>query len=128
MKRDIAAVLQDKNLVREMARGLPGVDRAALLAGLFEEWGGMRKFAHDFVQEFHVAKPGSISRQRLLDCVCRLINSHSNDAHVKPVEEMSEEELLASIHAALPLLETWGTDGDTVTPSAPREAAASTLA
>jgi hypothetical protein len=93
MKRDIASLMRDEHLVREMTRAVPGVDRAGLLAAIFDEWGGMSRFARDLVMEFHAAKPGSLSRQRLLDCVCRLINWESKDTPRKPVEEMTDEEL-----------------------------------
>jgi hypothetical protein len=97
--------MRDERLVREMARALPGVDRAGLLAAIFDEWGGMRRFARDLVMEFHAAKPGSLSRQRLLDCICRLINWQSKDTKKKPVQEMTDEELDDVIKSYLPRLE-----------------------
>ncbi len=108
---NVARVLLDQRVIREISREVPGFNRSGLLADLFNEWGrkkgkdGQAALAEAMVDEFESAKAGSISRQRILDMICRLINWHSDDVQAQPVEEMSEEELINSIRAALPRLE-----------------------
>jgi hypothetical protein len=97
--------LLNRRVLRDLSRGGLGADGANLLEAILDEWGGMGRFAHDMVLEFHSSRPGSITRQRILECVCRLINTYSNEDDAEPVEDMTEEELVASILANLPLLD-----------------------
>ncbi len=107
---NIAAVLLNQRVIRELAREVPGFNRKGLLADLFNQWvdgnkTGQAAFAQSICHEFKASKPGSIARQRILDMMCRLINWHSDDVKILPVEEMTEEELASAINASLPRLE-----------------------
>ena len=94
--------LLDPRVVSELARGVPGFDRAGLLSALVEAWGGQDEVAKSIHQEFLVAGRGSMVRQRILDLFCRMLSQHSNDEHVRPVEDMNEEELRRAIASTLP--------------------------
>lgn len=103
--REQLARLLEPEVVAELSRGVPGFDRAGLLASLIQAWGGLDQVAQSLYSEFNKAAPGSMIRQRILDLVCRMLSQHSNDPHVQPVEEMNETELR---HAILSVTEDFG--------------------
>ncbi len=104
------STLMNEKVLKTLTAPGKGFDRAGLLQELFsaleEKKGtnGQRALAEIMVDEFFAAKAGSISRQRILDSWCRLVNWHSDDVHAIPIEEMTEEELIHAIEASLPRL------------------------
>jgi hypothetical protein len=107
---DLSGTLFHPSVIKQLSTPGKVFDRAGLLAEIFKALGerggkdGQAALAEIMVGEFFAAKAGSISRQRLLDSICRLVNWHSDDVHQLPVEEMTEDELISSISAALPKL------------------------
>ncbi len=105
---EVAKILTNPKVMGKLGKGVPGFDRAGLLAGIFaalsQKQGidGQNALAQVMVDELFAAKPGAMSRTRILDSICRLLNWHSDDVHAQPVEEMSEEELKNAISASLP--------------------------
>jgi len=49
------------------------VDTDGLLRDLIDIWGGTHRLAQDFMLEFKAAAPGSLTRQRILEMMQRLI-------------------------------------------------------
>ncbi len=104
----VASILTNAKVMAKLGKGVPGFDRAGLLAGIFAALShkqgidGQNALAQVMVDELFAAKPGAMSRTRILDSICRLLNWHSDDVHAQPVEEMSEDELRSAIASSLP--------------------------
>lgn len=103
-------ILKNPKVLKGLSTPGRRFDRAGLLSELFDALAehegedGQRALAKIMVAEYFAGKSGGIARQRILDSWCRLINWHSDDVHQVPVEEMTEEELIHAIDAALPKL------------------------
>ncbi len=103
-KAEIATLL-DPRVIEQLAESIPGFDRAGLLSGIIDSFGGLRKFAGAIVTEYQHAAPGSMVRQRILDMICRMLSQHSNVERLKPVDEMETTEIHAAILSMVPALE-----------------------
>jgi hypothetical protein len=103
-------ILKNPKVLKGLSTPGRRFDRAGLLSELFDALAehegedGQRALAKIMVAEYFAGKSGGVARQRILDSWCRLINWHSDDVHQVPVEEMTEEELIHAIDAALPKL------------------------
>jgi hypothetical protein len=93
-----------KALVR--SKGV-GIDSAGLLAALIDRWGGKDRFAMDIQQEFQCARPGSMTRQRILEMISRLCVQVTAQKLARPrtAREMSDAELLATARTLLEKIE-----------------------
>jgi hypothetical protein len=92
-------LLLDPRVARELAVVVPGFDRAALIGALVGCWGSVDNFAKDIYLEYQAAPRGSMIRQRLLNMVCAQVSAESNADPVRPVDELDEDEIEASIRA-----------------------------
>lgn len=95
-------------VVKDVAKALAkskgsGIDSGGLLASLIQQWGGRDRFAKDVFGEFQVAKPGSLTRQKILEMVSRLTVQVTTQEISKPrgASEMSDEELLLAAGSLL---------------------------
>jgi hypothetical protein len=90
-------------VAKALAKGTASIDSAQLLNALIECWGGPRRFAADIFAEYQAAKPGTLTRQRILEMATRLtVQVTGQDiAKPKPVSDMTQAELLASAKALL---------------------------
>ncbi|MBX6315912.1 MAG: hypothetical protein IRY99_23815 [Isosphaeraceae bacterium] len=82
---------------RLLAKPRRGVDSAALLNAIIEAWGGHQKLAFDAHTEYQAAKPGSMTRQRILEMITRLTVQVTTQDIAKPkdLDTMSIEDLEA---------------------------------
>lgn len=86
-----------KGLLRALAERKPSADSEALLTDIIEVWGGTRQIAIDLHKEFQKAPPGGMTRQRIIECIQRLIltnTTHEIGKFSKP-DDMTDEELEA---------------------------------
>ncbi len=108
-RREQIETLLSPTVIETLAESIPGFDRAGLLAGIIESFGGQDAFARAQVQEFNNAKPGSMTRQRLMEMWCRLLSQEAAASqHLTPVEEMESEEIHRAILAMAPELARTG--------------------
>jgi hypothetical protein len=109
-EESLVNTLTNRKVVKALARPGSSFDRSGLLNEIYEALGrekqkdGQAALAEIMVNELCNAKTGAISRQRILDSICRLVNWHSDDVRTTAVEEMSEEELLGAVASAIPQL------------------------
>ncbi len=103
-----AEILLRPEVIGQLAESIPGFDRAGLLASIIESFGGQDKLGAVIVTEFTHAPIGSLVRQRILDMVCRMLSQHSNAEALRPVEEMSTDEIHAAILSMVPALANVG--------------------
>lgn len=94
---DAFGQLLNERVIKELTGTIPGFDRAGMLAALFGAWGGVDRFARDLYHEYQAAAPGSMTRQRLMDLVCRLLSQHTEDVKVRPAEDLDDEELKKAV-------------------------------
>lgn len=73
-------------------------DSEVLLHEVLEAWGGPVQLARDLHAEFHAAGPGSMTRQRILEMIQRLIVSNTKDDLGRPSNpsDLSDDELAAT--------------------------------
>lgn len=87
-----------QGLARVLADRKASTDSDALLTDLIDIWGGTRQLAIDVHSEFQKAKPGSMTRQRILEMLQRLILTNTTQGignTVRP-SDMTDEELEAT--------------------------------
>jgi hypothetical protein len=101
-------------------RGTAGIDSGALLATLIEKWGGIDRFAADIMLEYQAAKPGGLTRQRILEMINRLCVVVTTQEIARPREaaSMSDEDL---VEAARTLVRRLGGPDDPAPPAGPEE-------
>lgn len=100
--------LVPEHVARALARGKgAGIDSAGLLNALIDRWGGKDRFASDIQSEFQAARPGSMTRQRILEMISRLTVqvTAQEGARPKPAREMSDADLIASARSLLEKIE-----------------------
>lgn len=90
-------------VAKALAKGGGGIDSGKLLQSLIDCWGGPTQFARDIFAEYQAAKPGSLTRQRILEMATRLtVQVTSQDiARPKAASDMTDDELLASARGLL---------------------------
>ena len=103
-RREQIESLLSPAVISQLAASIPGFDRAGLLASIIESFGGQERLGAAIVTEYQHAATGSMVRQRILDMICRMISQHSNAELVRPVEEMSTDEIHAAILSIAPHL------------------------
>ena len=76
-----------------------GIDTDELMREITAEWGGASKLARDIREEFAAAKPGSVTRQRILEMLTRIVVQATEREHVKvrKASDMTNEELVAFV-------------------------------
>lgn len=92
------------DIVKSIAMGSrAGLDSSGLLNSLIRNWGGEVAFTRDVYSEFKAAKPGSMTRQRILEMISRLTITVTAQESSRPrgASDMSDEELEASLEARL---------------------------
>jgi hypothetical protein len=110
----VRIALVPATVARAAVRGRgAGIDSVGLLAALVKAWGGQDQFAQDVFAEFQAAAPGTMTRQRLLEMVTRIVVQVTAQEHARPkaAREMSQDELLESAQALLEKLERGRTQG-----------------
>lgn len=79
------------------------LDVTELAAELMEAFGGAREFAAKYTQEFSQAKPGSISRSKMLDGLLKVVMSAA--AHDKkkglPLGDLDDADLVQLLRDVL---------------------------
>jgi hypothetical protein len=83
-------------VAKALAEGGAGIDSGLLLKSLIDCWGGPVRFSRDIHQEFQDAKPGSLTRQRILEMMTRLTVQVTNQEIAKPkaVSDLTDAELV----------------------------------
>ncbi len=100
-----------KDVAKALARsGGAGIDAGGLLASLIQCWGGRERFAKDIFGEYQVAKPGSLTRQKILEMISRLTVQVTTQEINKPrgASEMTDEDLFLAAGSLLARLNTDG--------------------
>jgi hypothetical protein len=84
-----------KGLVRALATRKASADSEALLTDMIDVWGGTRQLALDLHKEFQNASPGSMTRQRILEMIQRLVvtNTTHQIGSTQAPSDMTDEEL-----------------------------------
>lgn len=79
------------------------LDVTEVAAELMEAFGGAREFASRYYREFDGAKPGSISRAKMLDGLIRLVMSAASHDKKKglPLDDLGDEDLVAILTEVL---------------------------
>jgi hypothetical protein len=93
-------------VAKALAEGGAGIDSGLLLKSLIDCWGGPVRFSRDIHQEFQDAKPGSLTRQRILEMMTRLTVQVTNQeiARPRPVSDMTDAELVAAASQIMEML------------------------
>lgn len=84
-----------ETLVELLGERQRGIDSDELVRAITSEWGGATALARDIKEEFDAAKPGSVTRQRLLEMFARLVVQTTDREHtkVRRASDMTDEEL-----------------------------------
>jgi hypothetical protein len=104
----VRIALVPETVARAAVRGKgAGIDSVGLLAALVKAWGGQDKFAQDVFAEFQSAGAGTMTRQRLLEMVSRLVVQVTAQEQARPrsAKEMSQDELLETARSLLEKLD-----------------------
>lgn len=82
--------------VRKLLSKEIGFDSSSLLASIVEHWGGPQALAASLYQDYRAAKPGTMTRQRIIELISRLTVQVTNHgmAQAKDPSNLSDEELL----------------------------------
>lgn len=84
-----------KGLQNALADRQNATDSAAFLSDMIDIWGGPRALAQDVYTEYKAAHEGSMTRQRLLEMLSRLIQNTTSlgMSQVTRPSDMSDEDL-----------------------------------
>lgn len=93
-------------------------DSETLLTEILEAWGGARNLARDLHSEFHEAGAGSMTRQRILEMIQRLIVNNTKDDLARSFKpsDLADDDL--ELHAMRLLSKGLGNGPATTTPAA----------
>jgi hypothetical protein len=71
------------------------IDVAAFLAEFFEQVGGYKRFVADFVQQYQLAKPGTLPKFRQMEFLGKLIlyETQRKQTNPTPVGQLEDEDL-----------------------------------
>jgi len=80
---------------RVLANQKATADSGQLLSDLIEIWGGTRQLGADLYAEFQAAAPGSMTRQRILEMIQRLVITNTSNEISKPItpSDLDDDEL-----------------------------------
>ena len=102
---DVLDLLMNPAVQKEIKRVQPQLNRTDLVLQILEAWpDGQKGFARAIVAEFLADRPGGTGRAATIRLVTELICKESETKTVRPVEDLSDDELAAAIKSVGPAL------------------------
>lgn len=86
-------------IARALGKRRQAADSEVLLTDIIEVWGGTRNLAMDMHKAYQEARPGSMTRQRILETIQRLIINNTNHGiqSAKKPSDLDDKELDALV-------------------------------
>lgn len=90
--------LNATDVAKALAANPRGIDSGMLLNSLIECFGGSTRFSAAIYAEFSTAKPGSLTRTKIIEMISRLtvVVTQQEIAKPKRGEDLDDDELMAS--------------------------------